>query len=406
MSLINDLQVEELIMNKICVVAGARPNFMKVAPIIKELDSISSIRTLVVHTGQHYDKNMSDLFFQDLEIRRPDIFMGVGSCSHAVQTAEIMKSFEKILLDEKPAMVVVVGDVNSTIACALVASKIQYPHNRCRPLVAHVEAGLRSFDLNMPEEVNRILTDHLSDYLFITEESARRNLLREGIKESKIYFAGNVMIDTLLRNRDKASRSDILVKLKIDERHSVNDESSQKQYAVLTLHRPSNVDNVETLKEIIEAVMEIAAQIPIIFPIHPRTEKHLKSLVLNDHLNFINDNYQPPMKENIINCISPLGYLDFLHLVSKSKLVLTDSGGIQEETTILQVPCITLRENTERPITVTHGTNKVVGTQKDNIVKASLQALNDKNRKNNIPPLWDGKAAHRIIEVLLKALPQ
>lgn len=404
-------------MIKICIVAGARPNFMKVAPIVKELGSSDKIEYFLVHTGQHYDKNMSDQFFEDLEIGKPDIFLGVGSGSHAVQTAEVMKRFENVVLERKPEVIIVVGDVNSTLACALVASKILYDSNGSRPLIAHVEAGLRSFDRSMPEEVNRVLTDHISDFLFITEGSGKENLLKEGIEERKIYFVGNVMIDSLLKNRSKAEKSNILNNLGLVKKQ-VTDPSKKMElleglstnltdindYAVLTLHRPSNVDNKHNFTTILEALKEISKKIPIVFPTHPRTLNWIKEFKLEEFFNImVNDLTYKVIKEKI-NCIGPLAYIDFLQLMSKSKLVLTDSGGVQEETTILGVPCITIRENTERPVTISHGTNRLAGTKKNTIIEEGLRALQNVSSEFHVPPLWDGNAAKRIVEILMREL--
>jgi UDP-N-acetylglucosamine 2-epimerase (non-hydrolysing) len=362
---------------KILNVAGARPNFMKIAPLMKEMRKHSEIQPILVHTGQHYDAKMSKQFFPDLHIPPPDINLEVGSASHAVQTAKIMMAFEDVLTKERPDLVVVVGDVNSTIGCALTSVKLHIP-------VAHVEAGLRSFDRRMPEEINRILTDAISEYLFVTERSAEKNLLGEGIPREKIYFVGNVMIDTLLANRKKAEQSNILERLQLEA----------QGYALLTLHRPSNVDNRETLAGILDAIDNIQAKIPIIFPIHPRTQKCIKELEFTTRI--------AAMKR--LQLIEPLGYLDFLKLVAESRLVLTDSGGIQEETTILQVPCITLRETTERPITIQQGTNSIAGTVPDAIIRATSNVLHGNFRSGRMPELWDGKAAERIIRILREVL--
>lgn len=358
---------------KILNVVGARPNFMKMAPLLEEMRQYpDDITPLLLHTGQHYDKNMSQQFFEDLGLPEPDIYLGVGSGSHAVQTAKIMELFEPQVLEHKPDLVVVVGDVNSTMACALVAVKLHIP-------VAHVEAGLRSFDRRMPEEINRIVTDSISDYLFITEESARLNLLREGVSDGKIFFVGNVMIDSLLKHKAKADQSPILTDLKLQP----------KQYALLTLHRPENVDKPETLRPILQALEEISHRLEIVFPIHPRTRHNLEEF----HL----------LPKNF-KILEPLGYLDFLKLMAEARLVLTDSGGVQEETTILQTPCLTLRENTERPVTQEQGTNQIIGMKKEAIVSHALRILEQKGQGKRIPPLWDGHAASRIVEILLKKL--
>jgi len=364
---------------KIVNVVGARPNFMKMAPLIEEMRKHRAIEQVLVHTGQHYDKNMSKLFFTDLNLPKPDIYLEVGSGSHAEQTAKIMFEFEKVLLRLKPDLVVVVGDVNSTIACALVAAKLHIK-------IAHVEAGLRSFDRTMPEEINRVLTDAISDYLFITEKDAETNLMNEGRSKKDIFFTGNVMIDTLISNRRKAGKSKILEKLGLKERDAV----APSPYALLTLHRPSNVDNREILAELFEVFECIQKRIKIIYPVHPRTQKRIKEFGLDKKSPFL--------------AVPPLGYIDFLHLMDNAKFVLTDSGGIQEETTVLGIPCITLRENTERPVTVTHGTNTITGTDRNRIIGESLNTINGNVKAAKIPELWDGKAAKRIVNILLKVL--
>ena len=392
---------------KILIVAGARPNFMKIGPLMDEINKFPQLQCILVHTGQHYDNNMSKIFFDELGIPRPDINLDVGSGSHAEQTAEIMKRFEKVCLNQEPTHVLVVGDVNSTIACSLVAVKMGIK-------VIHVEAGLRSFDRSMPEEINRVLTDAISDYLFITEKSAEENLLKEGHSKDKIYFVGNVMIDTLLKHKERAGCSDILDRLgllnsecgnKLNEKKEGNCDNfleKQIQYAVLTLHRPSNVDDQETFKEILEALLEISKSFPIIFPSHPRTVNRIQEYKFQNYFHFITSDQKVAVNNTRINCIEPLSYLDFLNLVSKSRLVLTDSGGIQEETTILGIPCITIRNNTERPITVAAGTNSVVGNKKASILTGFHNAMSDEFQEAAFPPLWDGKAAQRIVEILLK----
>jgi UDP-N-acetylglucosamine 2-epimerase (non-hydrolysing) len=362
---------------KILNVVGARPNFMKIAPLMAEYSRHENIQAILVHTGQHYDKVMSKLFFRELEIPEPDVNLEVGSASHAVQTAEIMKRFEPILIDHKPDVVVVVGDVNSTIACGLVAVKLGVK-------LAHVEAGLRSGDRSMPEEINRVLTDSISDLLFCTEQSGVKNLLREGISPTKIHLVGHVMIDTLLKNKEKANKSNILNLLDLNG----------DKHAVLTLHRPSNVDDPVVFSRILEAIKIIQKDMPVIFPVHPRTRKNLEANSISEHINLI-----PGLR-----LTDPLGYLDFLKLMSNAKVVLTDSGGIQEETTILQIPCLTLRENTERPITTKLGTNQIVGTNPKNIIKAYKYAINGSQNKPDRPPFWDGHAAERIVNTLLKKL--
>jgi UDP-N-acetylglucosamine 2-epimerase (non-hydrolysing) len=371
---------------KILNVVGARPNFMKIAPIAGAIEAHNQsdrdhrIESLIVHTGQHYDEKMSKLFFEDLEIPKPDYNLEVGSGSHAYQTAEIMKRFEPVLEKEMPDYILVVGDVNSTIACALVAKKLGVK-------VIHVEAGLRSFDMTMPEEINRILTDAISDLLFITEKSGEINLLKEGVARDKIHFVGNVMIDTLLRHKEKAERSDILIRMSLGE----NEGQSVKPYAVLTLHRPSNVDNPANLRNIMEAVTKISKSLPVVFPVHPRTKKQMAGAGISI--------------ANTVKFVDPLGYLDFLKLMSHASMVLTDSGGIQEETTVLGVPCLTLRENTERPVTVDQGTNVIVGMDRKNIVDQSLKVLTGDSKQGRLPELWDGKAAERIVQVLAGESP-
>lgn len=364
-------------MLKIINVVGTRPNFIKIAPLIKEMRVHKNIKYLLVHTGQHYDTSMSNFFFEELQIPKPDANLGVGSDSDARQTAEIMLAFEKVLVKEKPDLVVVVGDVNSTLAAALTAKK-------CGIKVAHVEAGLRSFDAGMPEEINRIITDHLSDFLFTTEESGNRNLINEGIPKNKIFFVGNIMIDTLLSHKEKAKKSKILPKLKL----------AKNNYAVLTLHRPSNVDSKKPLQYLISIIEKIQQKIKIVFPVHPRTMKNIGKFKLKSRI------------KNMANLttIDPLGYLDFLNLMSNSKFVITDSGGIQEETTILNVPCITLRNNTERPVTLNQGTNVVVSTDERKVVDACSRILNGCKIKGKIPELWDGRASKRIMYILQENL--
>jgi UDP-N-acetylglucosamine 2-epimerase (non-hydrolysing) len=393
---------------KIVSIVGARPNFMKIAPIIRALRSRSDlalsrggaqIEHLLVHTGQHYDREMSGLFFEQLGIPAPDVNLGVGSGSHAVQTAEIMVRFEKICLEKRPTHVLVVGDVNSTIACALVAAKLEIP-------IAHVEAGLRSFDRRMPEEVNRVLTDAISDYLFTTEESANENLKREGVSAEKIHFVGNAMIDTLLAHKQKADASTILERLNLGI-----DARGHRPYGVLTLHRAGTVDDESSLREILEAVMRIAEAMPIVFPVHPRTQAKINSFGLRDRLRLCSAAQNEDSVSSGILAIEPLGYLDFLRLMSKARVVLTDSGGIQEETTILGVPCVTLRDSTERPVTVLLGTNVIGGTKRDDIITHTDMQLKrgvqkgvpggDRDRLQ-APPLWDGKAAERIVDILIR----
>jgi UDP-N-acetylglucosamine 2-epimerase (non-hydrolysing) len=381
---------------KIICVAGARPNFMKIAPLMEAMKASPLIEPILVHTGQHYDEKMSKLFFEDLEIPKPDIELEVGSGSHAVQTARIMERFESILIQEMPHLILVVGDVNSTIACALTAAKMTIP-------IAHVEAGLRSFDRTMPEEINRILTDAISDFLFTTERGAHENLLHEGIPEERIYFVGNVMIDTLLKHRKKAETSDVLKRLLLLDQKTSTDVQVVQPYAVLTLHRPANVDNDAILNSIISAMIEIAKDVKIVFPCHPRTKKRILASGLSSLMQLAKSDSTENSSSHTINNIlmtEPMGYLDFLCLVARAKLVLTDSGGIQEETTILGVPCITLRDNTERPITVIEGTNVLVGRNKNRIIEESKKAITRVSVKKPSPELWDGKAAYRIVSVL------
>lgn len=362
---------------KIINIVGARPNFMKIAPLMAEYAKHDHIQPLLVHTGQHYDEKMSDLFFCQLEIPEPDINLAVGSGSHAIQTAEIMKAFEPVVLEYRPDAVLVVGDVNSTIACGLVAVKLGVK-------LIHVEAGLRSFDRSMPEEINRVLTDSISDLLFCTEQSGVDNLIHEGIPEEKILLVGNVMIDTLLKHRARADKSAILDCLNLN-----GDE-----YVVLTLHRPSNVDDVGTLSRILEALEVIQNDMPVIFPVHPRTRRNLYSTPLGARVSAMLG----------LRLLDPVGYLDFLKLMSSARIVLTDSGGIQEETTVLRIPCLTLRETTERPITVEVGSNRIVGTDPSKIIDTYRQVMNGGLSDPQLPPLWDGKASERIVRILLDRL--
>ena len=362
-------------MLKVINVVGARPNFMKVAPIVAAMKKRPDIfQPLVVHTGQHYDVAMSDTFFTDLDLPSPDMHLGVGSGTHAVQTAAVMEKFEPVVVKEKPDWVLVVGDVNSTLACALVCVKLGVK-------VAHVEAGLRSRDRTMPEEINRLLTDQIADLLFTTSQDADQNLLAEGVPAERIRFVGNVMIDSLLKNLESAKGSKIKSELGV----------SDGTYSVLTLHRPSNVDNEQTFGRILDALETISHSLPIIFPVHPRTRKTIADLGLSKRVEQITN----------LRLIDPLGYLDFLSLYSSARLVLTDSGGIQEETTSLGIPCVTLRENTERPVTVELGTNVIVGTDTQKIIAAANAALNGSSHSSvQQVPLWDGHAAERILDAL------
>jgi UDP-N-acetylglucosamine 2-epimerase (non-hydrolysing) len=364
-------------MLRIINVVGARPNFMKIAPVIDEMRRRSDrIESLLVHTGQHYDESMSDSFFEDLEIPRPDINLEIGSGSHSEQTARVMIAFERVLLQHAADWVVVVGDVNSTMAAAIVAVKMNVR-------VAHVEAGLRSGDRTMPEEINRVVTDALADLLLTPSRDANDNLLREGVAPEKIRFVGNVMIDTLYRNLDKARRSRVLERLNLQP----------NQFCAMTLHRPSNVDDPKTLAGIIDALEAIGERLPIVFPAHPRTRERFEQFNLSERIG----------KMKTLLMIEPLGYLDFLQLYSNSRLVLTDSGGIQEETTVLGIPCLTLRPNTERPLTVTEGTNRVVGNNHDVITREALAALERPAGPARVPELWDGHAAARIVDAIEEA---
>ena len=362
---------------KIVNVVGARPNFMKIAPIMAAYRAVPSIEPVLVHTGQHYDERMSDLFFRELGIPEPDVNLEVGSGSHAQQTAEIMVRFERVVKDETPDAALVVGDVNSTIACGLVAVKLGVK-------LIHVEAGLRSFDRTMPEEINRVLTDAISDVLFCTEQSGVDNLRREGVAEEKIHLVGNVMIDTLLRHRASAEASTILEDLGLEP----------GGYAVLTLHRPSNVDDPAILGRLLDALAVVQDDMPLVFPVHPRTSEKIHEFGLARRVDRLSN----------LRMLTPLGYLDFLKLTSSARLVLTDSGGIQEETTVLGVPCLTLRESTERPVTVQMGSNRVVGSDPERILAGYREIMAATSRDCRVPPLWDGRAALRIAEILARAL--
>lgn len=364
-------------MPKILNVVGARPNLMKIAPLMDAYATRPGIEPLLVHTGQHYDANMSDLFFRQLGIPEPDLNLGVGSATHAVQTAAIMQAFEPVVLEQRPNAVVVVGDVNSTIACGLVAVKLGVK-------LVHVEAGLRSFDRGMPEEINRLLTDAISHLLFCTEASGVENLRREGTPEERVHLVGNVMIDSLVRHRERAASSRILEELGLEE----------AGYAVLTLHRPANVDDPAVLGGLLDALAVIQRDLPIVFPAHPRTQAQL------EHHGFGKRLSEAPN----LRIVEPIGYLDFLKLMACASFALTDSGGIQEETTILGVPCLTLRENTERPITIEMGTNQLVGRDPERIL-AAYEGLAERGAAGwQVPPLWDGRAAERIAEILQERL--
>ena len=363
---------------RIISIVGARPNLPKIAPLIREMQRHPEIEPLLVHTGQHYDENLSNIFFRQMGIPEPHMNLGVGSGTHAEQTAEILKRVEPILLKQQPDLVLVVGDVNSTIAVSLAAVKMGIP-------VAHVEAGLRSFDRSMPEEINRVLTDALAKYLFATENDAVENLLKEGRPREFIHLVGNVMIDSLFHFLPVAQQS------RVGDELGLRNSKGWQSFGVLTLHRPSNVDSTEKLAEILGAIDAIAKQVPIVFPVHPRTQQRLSQGGIKRY---------PQLR-----LIQPLGYLDFLCLLSNATLALTDSGGIQEETTALGVPCLTLRENTERPITISQGTNVLVGTNPSKIAAATEQVLRGDGKRGRTPPLWDGHAAERIVEILLRAGP-
>ena len=362
---------------KIINVVGARPNLPKIAPLMREMRRHPEIEPLLVHTGQHYDEKLSDIFFRQMGIPAPDFNLGVGSGSHASQTAEVLKRVEPVLIEQKPDLVIVVGDVNSTIAVSLAAVKLGIR-------VAHVEAGLRSFDRTMPEEINRILTDAIADLLFVTEEDAIEHLLKEGRPRSAIHFVGNVMIDSLRHFLPIAQNSSIGRDLGLMQ------GSAWHGFAVLTLHRPSNVDSADKLRELMSAIETVATELPVIFPVHPRTKQRLAEA--------------GAINNPRLRLIDPVGYLDFLCLLSNATLVLTDSGGIQEETTALGIPCLTLRENTERPVTISQGTNLLVGTDPAQIRTAAHDILAGKSKAGRIPPLWDGKAAQRIVDILLRVV--
>jgi len=359
---------------KILNVVGARPNFMKIAPLLREMRRYPAIQARLVHTGQHYDAEMSRVFFEELALPRPDVDLEVGSGTHAWQTAQVMLRFEPVLEEFQPDLVIVVGDVNSTLACALVAAKRLVP-------VAHVEAGLRSFDRTMPEEVNRLLTDAVADLLFTTSPEAAEHLQREGIPAERIFFVGNVMVDTLLQHRARAEGSTIRRTLGIEG----------KPYALITLHRPSNVDDPDALGRLVEVLGQIGSALPVIFPAHPRTIKRLTEAGLADGI-----------ASRDVRLLEPLGYLDFVHLMSHARVVLTDSGGVQEETTVLGVPCLTLRANTERPVTITEGTNTLVGTDPERIVREVERVLGGQGKAGRVPALWDGQAAQRIVAVIAR----
>jgi len=362
-------------MLKIANIVGARPNFMKIAPIHRRMQVSENIEPFLIHTGQHYDEKMSKTFFVELEMPEPDLYLGVGSGTHAEQTATVMVGLEKVFMEQKPDWVQVVGDVNSTIAASLAAAKLHIP-------VSHVESGLRSYDRNMPEEINRILTDSISNLLFVTEQSGLDNLAKEGVNPDKIHFVGNVMIDSLVEHLKKAGHSAVLQDFNLQPQN----------YVLVTLHRPSNVDNFENLNRILDVFEYIQKRLPILFPMHPRTRKMIETFNLENKV------------KNMSNLFitEPLGYLPFLRLMSQAKIVLTDSGGIQEETTYLGIPCLTLRENTERPVTIEMGTNQLVGSETSAILKGFESAINGKLGQHKIPPLWDGFTSKRIVEIFEK----
>lgn len=387
---------EKIHLKKIISVVGARPNFMKVAPIHKAFKKYEDkITHLICHTGQHYDEKMSKVFFEDLELPQPDFYLGVGSGSHAEQTANVMIEFEKILINEKPDLVLVVGDVNSTIACSLTAKKLHIK-------VVHVEAGLRSFDMEMPEEINRILTDRISDFLFVTEKSGLENLKNEGVDDSKVFFVGNVMIDSLVHYQPKIDKSNILEYFKLASVIPVNTGISKENshvsrltshgYVLVTLHRPSNVDTKESLEKLVNFLNILAKERKVIFPIHPRTKSNLEKYALIQTLS------------DAIILSEPIGYIDFQALTKNAELIVTDSGGIQEESTYLGVQCITLRTSTERPSTVDVGTNQLIGIDLEKAEIACLNVLAGNKKAGTIPELWDGKAAERIAEILYNEL--
>jgi UDP-N-acetylglucosamine 2-epimerase (non-hydrolysing) len=398
------------------LVVGARPNFMKVAPLIRAIDkrnsscpsSLITIHYVLVHTGQHYDANMSDAFFRDLRLPNPDLHLGVGSGNHGEQTGRVLIEFERVLLKEQPDLVIVVGDVNSTLACALAAVKLQI-------LVAHVEAGLRSFDRKMPEEINRLLTDAISDYLFTPSPEGDENLAKEGIPREKIFLVGDIMVDSLLFHLDQAKQTNILVRLGLTPSNTyaltsdLRLPTSVVPYALMTLHRPANVDDMQSLDRIIRGLLGVSAHFPILFPVHPRTAKQVKAFGMEGSFQIHSspdikpeDYFEGGSLKRKIHCFEPLGYLDFLNLMAHAKVVFTDSGGIQEETTVLKIPCITLRDTTERPITLTEGTNVLVHNDPEKIVAEANKVLEGQRRVSQCPSLWDGHTAERIVGILAK----
>jgi UDP-N-acetylglucosamine 2-epimerase (non-hydrolysing) len=363
------------------LVAGARPNFMKIAPIVRALQAQDALSFKIIHTGQHYDREMNDVFFEELGIPQPDVFMAAGGGSHAQQTAKIMVGFEELCTAERPAAVLVVGDVNSTLACSIVAKKLNIP-------VAHVEAGLRSGDMAMPEEINRLVTDSISDWFFVTEPSAVQHLRREGKSEDKIHYVGHVMVDNVLYQADKLSNADTT------GFETTGFKAAQKEkggrYGVVTLHRPSNVDDADNFTRIAGALKEIASELPLIFPVHPRTRANIEKFGIDLGPN--------------ITLAGPQAYMAFLNLWKDAAVVLTDSGGLQEETTALGVPCITIRENTERPVTVEEGSNVLAGTDPHKIIDEARRVLRGEGKQGRRPHLWDGKAAERIVAILAEEI--
>lgn len=360
-------------------IVGTRPNFMKVGPLHRSFAAHPDIQSSkILHTGQHYDEKMSDIFFNQLELPQPHYYLGVGGGSHAQTTVNIMLKFEQILEEDRPDLVVVVGDVNSTLACALVAVKMGIP-------TAHVEAGLRSGDRTMPEEINRLATDAIVDYLFVTEQSGMIHLAKEGAPDEKVFFVGHVMIDSLIRFRQKAAQTTILDELGLQA----------KEYVLMTMHRPHNVDNQSGLNDILTIIKDATQNNPVVFAIHPRTEQRFKSFGLDSALNSIPG----------LHLIPPQGYLEFLNLIDNARLIITDSGGIQEETTYLQVPCITFRDTTERPVTVDLGTNFLMKDLNPMTVRKQVtKILRGEHKKGTIPPLWDGRASERIANILVQQL--
>lgn len=363
------------------LVVGARPNFVKIAPIVRAIEAHGGLHYRIIHTGQHYDREMNEVFFEELVIPKPDIFMAAGGGSHAEQTSKIMVAFEEYCLAQRPNAVIVVGDVNSTLACSIAAKKLCIP-------VAHVEAGLRSGDLRMPEEVNRLVTDSISDWFFVTEQSAVEHLKREGKAESAIHFVGHVMVDNLFYQLERLKNTDL-------SQSAANEFKERalargRRYGVVTMHRPSNVDNAATLEGIGGALREIAKDLPLIFPVHPRTRENLEAAGID-------------MGPNV-TLVGPLTYMSFLDVWKDATMVLTDSGGLQEETTALGIPCITVRENTERPVTVEEGSNVLVGTDPDRIVAEARRVLRGEGKRGRRPALWDGRAAERIVEILAREL--